>query len=159
MEGKPTLPLGWIVPDGTNQTLEEIRDKKVTNGTSPGGRQAGAVITTLQNLEAYYGTHFFLIDLETGELFTFMHQQWRRAGLYCSNQSFSVNKLMLKVQCHGHAMQAELEAEQQMPLMDLRRTPSQFETPPPLPATDEPDIYVLHPDAMQTNMRKNYVHN
>ena len=35
--GRPTLPLGWIVPDGTDQTLEEIRDKKVANGMSPGG--------------------------------------------------------------------------------------------------------------------------
>ena len=24
--GCPVLPLGWIVPDGTNQTLEEIKD-------------------------------------------------------------------------------------------------------------------------------------
>ena len=47
---KPTLPLGWVVPDGTNQTLEEINEKKVANGMSPGGGSAGAIITTLQNL-------------------------------------------------------------------------------------------------------------
>ena len=28
LTGCPVLPLGWIVPDGTNQTLEEIKDKK-----------------------------------------------------------------------------------------------------------------------------------
>ena len=27
----PVLPLGWIVPDGTNQTLEEIKDKKISS--------------------------------------------------------------------------------------------------------------------------------
>ena len=43
---------------------------------------------------------------------------------------------MLKVECHGQAMQAELEAEQQTPLIDIRRTPTQFEVPPPLPAMD-----------------------
>ena len=32
--GKASLPLSWIVPDGTNRTLEEISDKKVSNGTS-----------------------------------------------------------------------------------------------------------------------------
>ena len=64
---------------------------------------------------------------------------------------------MLKVECHGQAMQAELEAEQQTPLIDNRRTPSQFKVPPPLPAMHEPDIYVLHPDAIQTNTRKNYL--
>ena len=54
-------------------------------------------------------------------------------------------------------MWAELEAEQQTPLVDIRRSPRHFETPPPLPAMDEPAIYVLHPDVMQVNTRKNYV--
>ena len=30
-------------------------------------------------------------------------------------------------------------------------------SPPPLPAMDEPAVYVLHPDVMQVNTRKNYV--
>ena len=46
--GSPVLPLGWIIPDGTNQTLEEIKDKKISNDHSPGGGQAGAVVMTLQ---------------------------------------------------------------------------------------------------------------
>ena len=51
-------------------------------------------------------------------------------------------------------MQAKLEVEQQTPLMDLGRTPGQFEVPPPLPAMDEPDVYVLHPDAMERIQEK-----
>ena len=152
-----TLPLGWIVPDGTNRTLEEISDKKISNGSSPGGGQAGAVVVSLQRLKPYCGTPFFLVDLETGEVFGYLQQQWRRAGLYCSSQPFAINELMLKVEWHGQAMQAELEAEQQTPLMELGRTPGQFEVPPPLPAMDEPDVYILHPDTMETNTRKNYV--
>ena len=54
-------------------------------------------------------------------------------------------------------MWAELEAEQQTPLVDIRRSPRHFETPPPLPAMDEPAVYVLHADVMQVNTRKNYV--
>ena len=54
-------------------------------------------------------------------------------------------------------MCAELEAEQQTPMADIRRSPRQFEVPPPLPAMDEPTIYILHPDVMQVNTRKNYV--
>ena len=46
---RPVLPLGWIVPDGTNCTLEEIKDKKISNDHSPGGGQAGAVVMTLQD--------------------------------------------------------------------------------------------------------------
>ena len=48
LTGRPVLPLGWIVPDGTNRTLEEIKDKKISNDHSPGGGQAGAVVMTLQ---------------------------------------------------------------------------------------------------------------
>ena len=47
LTGRPVLPLGWIVPDGTNRTLEEIKDKKISNDRSPGGGQAGAVVMTL----------------------------------------------------------------------------------------------------------------
>ena len=38
LTGCPVLPLGWIVPDGMNRTLEEIKDKKISNDHSPGGR-------------------------------------------------------------------------------------------------------------------------
>ena len=157
LTGHPVLPLGWIVPDGTNQTLEEIKDKKISNDRSRGGGQAGAVVLSLHRLEAYYGTQFFLVDLETGEMFAYIRQQWRQAGLYCSNQPFVVNDLIPKVECHGQVMWVELEAEQQTPLVDIRRSPRQFEVPPPLPAMDEPAIYILHPDVMQVNTRKNYV--
>ena len=68
----PVLPLGWIVPDGTNRTLEEIKDKKISNDSSPGGGQAGAVVMTLQRLEPYFGTQFFLVDLEMGEMFAYI---------------------------------------------------------------------------------------
>ena len=98
VDGKPCLPLSWIVPDGTNRTLEEIHDKKVLNGISPGGGQAGAMVVTLHRLEPYCGTHFYLVDLETGEVFGFVQQQWRRTGFYCSNQPFAVNELMNKVE-------------------------------------------------------------
>ena len=77
LTGCPVLPLGRIVPDGTNRTLEEIKDKKISNDQSPGGGQAGAVVMTLQRLEPYFGTQFFLVDLETGEMFTYIRQQWR----------------------------------------------------------------------------------
>ena len=157
LTGHPVLPLGWIVPDGTNQTLEEIKDKKISNERSPGGGQAGAVVMTLQRLELYYGTQFFLVDLKTGEMFAYIRQQWRQAGLHCSNQPFVINELIPKMERHGQIMWAELEAEQQTPLVDIRRSPRQFKVPLPLPVMDEPAVYVLHPDVMQVNTRKNYV--
>ena len=154
---KPCLPLSGIVPDGTNRTLEKIHHKKVTNGTSSGGGQAGAIVVTLPRLEPYCGTQFYLVDLETGEVFGFVQQQWRRTGLYCSNQLFAVNELMNKVEQHGRAMHTEMEAKQQMAVVNLQTTLAQFKVPPPLPVIDEPDIYMVHPDAMETNTRRNYV--
>ena len=50
-----------------------------------------------------------------------------------------------------------IEAEQQTPLVNISRSPRQFEVPPPLPAMDDSAVYVLHPDVMQVNTRKNYV--
>ena len=72
----------------------------------------------------------------------------------CSNQPFVINDLIPKVERHGQVMWAELEAEQQTPLVDIRRSPRQFEVPPPLSAMDEPAVYVVHPDVMQVNTRK-----
>ena len=151
------LPLGWVIPDGTNRTLEEIKDRKISNDHSPGGGQAGAVVITLQQLEPYLGTQFFLVDLETGEMFAYIRQQWRRTGLYCSDKPFVINDLIPKVERQGQAVWAELEAEDQTPLVNIRRSPGRFEVPPPLPVMDEPAVYVLHPDVMQINTRKNYV--
>ena len=76
--------------------------------------------------------------------------------MYCSNQPFVINDLIPKVERHGQVMWAELEAEQQTPLVDIR-SPRHFKVPPPLPAMDQPEVYVLHPDVMQVNTRKNYV--
>ena len=155
--GQPALPPGWIVLNGTNRTLKEIREKKVSHGNSPGGRQAGAIVVNLQRMEPYYGTPFFLVNLETGELFGHLQQQWRRAGLSCSSQPFIINDLMSKIERHGQEMQAELEAEQQTLVMNLGRDPGQFEAPPLLPMLDDPEVYVMHQDAMETNTRRNYV--
>ena len=154
---RPVLPLGWIIPDGTNRSLEEIKDRKISNDHSPGGGQAGAVVITLQRLEPYLGTQFFLVDLETGEMFAYIRQQWRRTGLYCSDKPFVINDLIPKVERQGQAVWAELEAEDQTPLVNIRRSPGRFEVSPPLPVMDEPAVYVLHPDVMQINTRKNYV--
>ena len=157
LTGRPVLPFGWIVPDGTNRTLEEIKDKKISNDHSPGGGQAGAVVMTLQRLEPYFGTQFFLVDLEMGEMFAYIRQQWRRTGLYSSNKPFVINDLITKVEQQGQAIWAELEAEDQTLLVNIKRSQGRFEVPPPLPAMDEPAMYILHPDVMQVNTRKNYV--
>ena len=90
-------------------------------------------------------------------MFAYIRQQWRQTGLYCSNKPFVINNLIPKVERQGQTLWAELEAEDQTPLVNIRKSPGRFEIPPPLPAMDEPAMYVLHPDVMQVNTRKNYV--
>ena len=68
-----------------------------------------------------------------------------------------IKDLIPKLERYGQVMWTELEAEQQTPLVDIRRSPGRFEVPPPLPAMDEPAVYVLHPNVIQVNTRKNYV--
>ena len=112
---------------------------------------------TLQRLEPYFGTQFFLVDLETGEMFAYIRQQWRQAGLYFSNKPFVINDLLSKVERQGQAIWTELETEDQTPLVNIRRSHGRFKVPSLLPAMDEPAVYVLHPNVMQVNTRKNYV--
>ena len=77
--------------------------------------------------------------------------------MYCSSKPFVIKDLIPEVEHHGQVIRTELEAEQQTPLVDIRRSPGRFQVPPLLPAIDEPAVYVLHPDVMQVNTRKNYV--
>ena len=112
-------PLRWIVPDGTNRKLEEIKDRKKADGT-PGGGSSGSMVITLPRIEPYFGTQFFLVDIDTGELFVLIQQQWRRTGLSYVEQPFVITQLMEKVERMGQIMQAELEAEQQTPVMLLQ---------------------------------------
>ena len=87
----------------------------------------------------------------------YIRQQWRQSGLYCSSEPFVINDLIPKVERQGQAVWAELETEDQTPLVNIRRSPGRFKVPPPLPIMDEPAVYILHPDVMQINTRKNYV--
>ena len=93
-------PLRWIVPDGTNHRLEDITDRKKADGT-PGGGSSGSMVITLPRIEPYFGTQFFLVDIDTGELFALIQQQWRRTGLSCAEQPFLITQLMEKVERMG----------------------------------------------------------
>ena len=56
-------------------------------------------------------------------MFAYIRQHWRRAWLYCSNKLFVINDLIPKVEQQGQAIWAELEAEDQTPLVNIRRSP------------------------------------
>ena len=62
------ITLDWILPDGKNSQLETVRDKHIADFPAPGG-STGAMLVHLPDLEPFYNTSEFLIDLQSGELF------------------------------------------------------------------------------------------
>ena len=99
-----------------------------------------------------------MIDIDTGEVFGWIANQWRRTGLYCSSQPFVISELTAMTTRCSAALQIDMEQEQQTRVIQLAGTGKTNTIPlPPLPLLPEPDVYVQHEDAMSLNMRRNYV--
>ena len=113
------MALEWYVPDGTNRQLVNMLDKSVANFKSPGGGM-GAMIVLLPQLNPFYGTDQFLVDLDTGELFVLVKAQWRRSGLYCMNNPFELEKLWKSIEHNSAIMKRDLEREEQTPVVRTR---------------------------------------
>ena len=148
------MAMDWYL---SNCRIVEISDKKIADFHSPGGG-TGALILTLTRLLLHYNTTRYLVDIDTGEVFGWITNQWRRTGLYCSSQPFVISELTaLTTQC-GAALQIDLEQEQQTRVIQLVGGERTNSIPlPPLPLLPEPDAYVQHSDAMTLNMRRNYI--
>ena len=151
------MAMDWYVPDGSNRRIVEVQDKEIANFHSPGGG-TGALILTLTRLLLYYNTTRYLIDIDSGEVFGWVANQWRRTGLYCSSQPFVISELMAVTTRCSAALQMDMEQEQQTSVIQLaggQRTNAT--SPPPLPLLPEPEAYVQHSDTMTLNMRRNYI--
>ena len=95
------------------------------------------MILTLTRLLLHYNTTRYLIDIDTGEVFGWITNQWHRTGLYCSSQPFVISELMALTTRCGAALQIDLEQEQQTSVIQLaggERTNS-IPLPPPTVAT------------------------
>ena len=80
------ITLDWILPDGKNSQLETMRDKHIADFPAPGGN-TGAMLVHLLDLEPFYTTNEFLIDLQSGELFVKLKGRWHPAGLTCKKRN------------------------------------------------------------------------
>ena len=151
------MAMDWYVPDGSNRRIVEIPEKKIADFHSPGGG-TGALILTLTCLLLHYNTTRYLIDIDSGEVFGWITNQWRRTGLYCSSQPFVISELTALTTRCGAALQIDLEQEQQTSVVQLvGGEKTNYIQLPPLPLLPEPAAYVQHGDAMTLNMRRNYV--
>ena len=56
------------------------------------------MLVNIPDLEPFYNTHEFLVDLQSGELFIKLQGRWHLTGLMCGKRSFDTDKLMALIQ-------------------------------------------------------------
>ena len=151
------IVMDWYVPDGTNRRIVEIPEREIADFRSPGGG-TGALILILTRLLLHFNTTKYLVDIDMGEVFGWIANQWRSTGLYCSPQPFVMSELSTLTTRCGAALKMDLEREEQTTVLQLPRTRGENTVMlPPLPLMPEPEAYVQQLDAMTPNMRRNYV--
>ena len=94
---KHRVTLDWVIPDGKNSRLEMLKDKHIMDFPAPGGK-TGAMLVHLPDLELFYNTSEFFIDLQSGKLFVKLQKKWHPAGLTCRKRDFEVDQLMTLIQ-------------------------------------------------------------
>ena len=97
MNNEHKVTLEWVIPDGRNNHLETLQDKHIMDFPAPGGK-TGAMLVYLPDLEPFYNTKEFLIDLQSSELFVKLRNEWHPTGLTCRKRDFEVDQLMVLIQ-------------------------------------------------------------
>ena len=91
------VTLDWVLPDGRNSHLETLEEKHIADFLGPSGSTA-AMLVNLLDLEPFYNTSEFLIDLQSGELLMKLQGKWHSSGLMCKKRDFEVDQLMALIQ-------------------------------------------------------------
>ena len=149
------VTLDWTLPDGKNTQLESLRDKHITDFSVPGGN-TGAMLVYLPDLEPFYTTNEFLVDLQSGELFVKLQNRWHPAGLTCKKRNFEVDSLMALIQHASIRLKIKIYRRKEEKTSVLTLDASQVQ-PPPLPFIPRAENYVKHDRPMSPAMRKNYI--
>ena len=149
------VTLDWILRDGKNSQLETLRDKHITDFPVPGGN-TGAMLVYLPDLEPFYNTKEFLVDLQSGELFVKLNGKWHPAGLTCEKRNFEVDGLMALIQHASIRLKNKINGrkEDQTTVLMLDPTETQLLLLPFIPSIAN---YTLHSKPMSPTMRKNYI--
>ena len=147
------VTLNWIIPDGKNSRLETLWEKHIMDFPAPGGK-TGAMLVYLLDLEPFYDTKEFLIDLQSGELFVKRHAQWHAAGITCRKHDFEVDQLMALIQHASIRLKNNLRRNEDTEVLTLDAAKAQ---PPLLPFIPDTTNYITHDKPMSPAMRKNYI--
>ena len=149
------VTLDWILPDGKNSQLETLTDKHITDFPAPGGN-TGVMLVHLPDLEPFYNTNEFLVDLQSGELFAKLKDRWHPAGLTCKKRNFEVDSVMALIQHATIKLKNKIYRRKEEQTSVLALDTSQVQ-PPLLPFIPRAENYVKHDRLMSPAMRKNYI--
>ena len=135
--------------------METLREKHIADFPVPGGN-TGAMLVHLPDLEPFYNTKEFLVDLQSGELFVKLKDRLHPAGLMCKKRNFEVDSLMALIQHASIKLKNKIYGRKEEQTSVLTLDPSQVQ-PPPLPFIPRAENYVTHDKPMSPTMRKNYI--
>ena len=105
-EGQATMD--WILPDGLNSKLENVANKEIANFPAPGTNN-GAMIVEIPNIEPYFNTRKFLVDLHTGDLFAATQGNWHRLEVGCRRTGFVTENLITLLEHAGTRLRKQLQ--------------------------------------------------
>ena len=151
-QNEQKVTLDWILLGGKNRQLETLRDKHIADFPAPGGN-TGAMLVYLLDLEPFYNTNEFLVDLQSGELFVKLNYRWYSAGLTCRKRNFEVDSLMTLIQHASIKLKNKIYGRKEEQMTVLTLDPSEAQ-PPPLPFITNMANYVIHNKLMSLAMRK-----
>ena len=147
------VTLDWVIPDGRNSHLETLKDKHIMDFPAAGGK-TGAMLVYLPDLEPFYSTKEFLVDLQSGELFAKLQNKWHPAGLTCRKWDFEVDQLMALIQHASIRLKNSLYKNENTDILVLDPAKAQ---PPPLPFIPDIGNYITYDKPMSPAMQKNYI--
>ena len=154
---KPDKPatMDWILPDGLNSKLENITDKEIADFPAP-GTSNGAMMVDIPNIEPYFDTKRFLVDLHTGDLFAAIRGAWYRLEVGCKKIGFVTENLATLLEHAGARLKKQLKPTDIEQTTVLRLDPTKVKAPP-IPFIPNAYNYEVHTEAMSPTARKNYI--
>ena len=154
---KPEKPatLDWILPDGLNTKLENVTTKEIADFPAP-DTSNGAMIVDIPNIEPYFNTKRFLIDLHTGDMFAATRGNWHRLEVGCRKIGFVTENLATLLEHAGSRLEKQLRPADKDQTTVLRLDPTKAKAPP-IPFIPNAYNYEEHTEAMSPTARKNYI--
>ena len=137
--------LDWILPDGLNTKLESITTKEIADFPTP-GTSNGAMIVDIPNIEPYFNTNRFLVDLHMGDMFAATRGSW-----YCLEEN-----LATLLEHAGSRLEKQLRPLDKNQTAVLQLDPTKVKAPP-IPFIPNAYNYERHTEAMPPAARKNYI--